>query len=188
VTASFVMRKEGLGFLDRAPLVHVAEAEVAASRRAVFSGLREAEGWKHWFPRVRAMSYTSPPPHGVGTIREIDISRMRWVEEIIAWDDDTRLAWTILRGPVPWWAAAQVESFELVDAGQNTRVQWTFALEPRLLARLSSPFAARALSRWLQGAMDGLGAYLTGTTHVGRRAGRTLERTGPFPSERGRDH
>jgi polyketide cyclase/dehydrase/lipid transport protein len=155
----FELRRESLGFVDRAPVVHVAEAEVAAPRRAVFAAFAEPRGWKHWFPSVREASYTTPPPHGVGTIRNADVGGTRWVEEIVAWDDDRRWAWTVVRTSVPF-ASAQVESFELVDAGAGTRVRWTLALEPRLLARLGGPFFGRTVRRLLPRAMDNLGAYL----------------------------
>ena len=83
----------------------------------------------------------------------------RWVEEIVAWDEDTRWAWTVVRTSLPF-ATAQVESFELTDAGVRTRVRWTLALEPRLVARLGAPFFGRTLARVLHRAMDNLGTYL----------------------------
>jgi len=158
----FEMRREDLGFLDRAPVVHAAEARVAAARAAVFGAFVEPSGWKHWFPGVRAVSYASPPPHGRGTIREATVGGTRWIEEIIAWDEGTRWAWTVVRASVPL-ATAQVESFELVDGGDGTRVRWTLALEPRLLARLGSPFAAGTISRLFRRAMSNLELYLGAT-------------------------
>jgi len=155
----FEMRKESLGFVERAPAVHVAEGEVRAARAAVFAALVDPWGWKSWFPNVREASYTSPPPYGVGTIREADVGGTRWVEEIVAWDEDTRWAWTVVRTSLPF-ATAQVESFELTDAGVRTRVRWTLALEPRLVARLGAPFFGRTLARVLHRAMDNLGTYL----------------------------
>ncbi len=155
----FQMRREGLGFLGRAPVVHRTEVAVAAPRAEVFAALAEPGGWKHWFPRVREASYTTPPPHGVGTIRVADVGGTRWVEEMIAWDEGTRWAWTVTRASVPF-ARAQVECFELMAAGAETCVRWTLALEPRLLARLGSPFAARVIPRLFRRAMSNLGRYL----------------------------
>jgi carbon monoxide dehydrogenase subunit G len=155
----FEMRREDLGFLHRAPVVHVAEADVAAPRAAVFAALVEPGGWKDWFPSVRAARYASPPPHGVGTIREADVAGTHWIEEMIAWDEGTRWAWTVTRASVPL-AKAQVEAFELEDAGGGTRVRWTLAMEPRLLARLGSPFAGRTIDRLLRRATDNLGRHL----------------------------
>jgi len=155
----FAMRREDLGFVGRAPLVQVADARVGAPRAAVFAALADAGGWPRWFPNVRAAAYTTPAPHGVGTVREADVGGTRWVEEMIAWDPDVRWGWTVLRASVPF-AAAQVELFELADVDDGTRVRWTLALEPRLVARLGAPIAKRTIPRLLRRAMDNLGARL----------------------------
>jgi carbon monoxide dehydrogenase subunit G len=155
----FEMRREDLGFIGRAPVVQVAESTVAAARAAVFAALVEPRSWKEWFPSVREVSYTSPPPHGVGTIRDANVAGTRWIEEIIAWDPDTRWAWTVTRASVPL-ASAQVEAFELMDDAGGTRVRWTLALEPRLLARLGAPFTAGTVRRLFERAMRNLGAHL----------------------------
>jgi len=172
VTVWFEMRKESLGFLDRAPVVHVAEAVIAAPRKAVFGAIAEPRGWKHWFPGVREASYATPPPHGVGTIREANVGGTRWVEEMIDWEDPTRWGWTVLRASVPF-AKAQVELFEFTEAAGETRVRWTLALEPRLLSRLGAPLAGRMTSGLLRRAMEGLAEYLERTGASERRtAGR----------------
>jgi carbon monoxide dehydrogenase subunit G len=155
----FELRKESLTFLCRAPVVHVAEALIAAPQHAVFGAVVEPRGWEDWFPGVREASYTTPPPFGVGTIREADVGGTRWVEELIAWEDPTRWAWTVLRTSVPF-ARAQVESFEFMEAADGTRVRWTLALEPRLLARLAAPLTRRTMPRLLRQAMANLATRL----------------------------
>ena len=155
----FELRKESLGFLDRAPVVHVAEAVIAAPQHAVFGAIAEPRGWEDWFPGVREASYTTPPPFGVGTIREADVGGTRWVEELIEWEDPTRWAWTVLHTSAPF-AKAQVELFEFMEAADGTRVRWTLALEPRLLARLAAPLAGRIVPRLLRQAMANLATRL----------------------------
>jgi carbon monoxide dehydrogenase subunit G len=155
----FELRRESLGFLERAPVVHVAEAAIAAPRRAVFDALADPQGWARWFPGVRRASYTTSPPFGVGTIREADVRGTRWVEEMIEWQAPTRWAWTVLRSSVPF-ARAQVELFELMESAGGTRVRWSLALEPRLLARLTAPLAARTTLRLLRQAMANLATRL----------------------------
>jgi uncharacterized protein YndB with AHSA1/START domain len=159
MTMWFDLRREDLGFIARAPIVHVVEAVVAAPRAAVFAALAEPRGWPQWFPNVRAACYTSPPPYGVGTIREANVGGTTWVEEMIAWEAETRWAWTVTRTSLPF-ARAQVESFELTSADGGTRVRWTVALEPRLLARLGAPFMGRTMQRLFRRAMENLGVHL----------------------------
>jgi hypothetical protein len=157
----FAMRKENLGFVDRAPSVHVAEAAMAAPRSRVFSAFVDPQGWPDWFPNVQRAAYTSPPPFGVGTIREARVGGTRWVEEMIAWDDCRRWAWTVLSASVPL-AKAQVECFEFADAGAGTRIRWTLALEPRLVARFGIRFATGAVRRLLTRAAANLDARISG--------------------------
>jgi uncharacterized protein YndB with AHSA1/START domain len=157
----FTMRKEDLGFIERAASVHVAETTMTASRARVFGAFVDPEGWPHWFPNVQRATYTSPPPFGIGTIRVAHVGGTRWVEEMVAWDDGRRWAWTVLRASVPF-ANAQVECFEFADAGAGTRVRWTLALEPRLVARLGVRFATGAIRRLLARATANLDARLDG--------------------------
>jgi uncharacterized protein YndB with AHSA1/START domain len=155
----FAMRKEDVGFLERARSVHVAEATMAAPRARVFGAFVDPAGWPDWFPTVRQAAYTSPPPFGIGTVREAHVDATRWVEEMVAWDDGRRWAWTVLRASVPF-ATAQVECFEFVDDGAGTRVRWTLALEPRLVAGLGARFATGAIRRLLARATANLDARL----------------------------
>ena len=157
----FTMRKEDLGFVERAGSVHVAEATMAAPRSRVFGAFVDPESWPAWFPNVRRAVYASPPPFGIGTIREAHVGGTRWIEEMVAWDDGRRWAWTVLRASVPF-AKAQVECFEFADAGAGTRIRWTLALEPRLVARLGGRFATAAIRRLLSRATANLDARLDG--------------------------
>jgi len=95
------MRKEDLSFLERAPVWRVFSAVVAAPRGDVFAAIADPGGWHAWFPGVRSARYSSAPPHGLGTIREADVSGTRWVEEMIAWEADRRWAYTSLTSAFP---------------------------------------------------------------------------------------
>lgn len=161
------MRREDLGFVARAPLRHVFSALVRAPRTAVFAAIADPPGWPAWFPGVRSARYVSPPPHGVGSIREADVSGTRWVEEMIAWDEGRRWAYTVIESSTPL-ASAQVEVFEvddaldesLADGTPATRVTWTLAIEPRLLQRLTGPIAPLVMRRVFERAMTNLEAHL----------------------------
>lgn len=163
------MRKEDLGFVARAPVRHVFMALVRAPRAAVFAAIADPPGWPGWFPGVRSARYASPPPHGVGSIREADVSGTRWVEEMIAWDDGRRWAYTVIEASTPL-ASAQVEVFEVEDAADTllldgtpaTRVTWTLAIEPRLLQKLTGPIAPLVMRRVFERAMANLEAKLRG--------------------------
>jgi Polyketide cyclase / dehydrase and lipid transport len=156
----FELRPEGLDFLRTAPVAHRYAATVSASPPAVFATLANPGCWHEWFPGVQAAAYTSLPPYGVGTIREAHVGGTRWVERLIAWDHQTRWAYTVLRSSVPL-ASAQVEAFEIEPQTGGTRVQWTLACEPRWLMRLGAPLAPWTIRRVFERAMRNLNAYLT---------------------------
>jgi carbon monoxide dehydrogenase subunit G len=151
----FEMRREGLSFVEHAPVLRATVAEIAAPRADVFRSLADAPGWARWFPNVRTASYTTPAPYGRGTIRVANVARTRWEEEIIVWDDGRRFGWTVVGASVPL-ATAQVELFELTDAPAGTAVRWTLALEPRLVARIGARFAEPAIRRLWQRASKNL--------------------------------
>jgi hypothetical protein len=155
----FTLRLETLSFLERAPQIHRFEGSVAAPRPAVFAAIADPGGWPEWFPGVRRACYASAPPHGVGSLREAQVSGTRWVEEMIAWEADRRWAYSVTTSSVPL-ASAQVECFELEDALACTRVRWTLAFEPRLLLRLAGPLGPAAMGRVFLGAMRGLERHL----------------------------
>jgi hypothetical protein len=154
----FQMRKEDLTFRQQAPVVYVNEAVIAAPRSAV-----GAASWKKWFPNLRDALYEGPPPYGVGSIREAHVGATRWTEEMLVLDD-RGIAWTVTRSSVPF-ALALVESFELSDSPAGTHLRWTFAMEPRLLARLGAPFAPRVMGSVLQKAAKNLEVYLQQAAH-----------------------
>ncbi len=154
----FELRKEDLSFARRAPLVHSVEFIVATPRAAVFAVISDPTTWKDWFPGVRAASYAGDAPRGVGTVRRAHVGNTHWEEEMIAWQPDECWAYTIVRSTVPM-AKAQIEAFEFSDADGATRVRWTLALEPRLLARLGSPFLPRVVGRLFVRAMQNLERY-----------------------------
>jgi len=155
----FEMRKENVSFVQRAPVVHLSEAVVAAPRALVFAAFAEPRSWQHWFPNVRDASYTGAAPYGVGTIREAHVGGTYWREEMIAWKEGSQLTWTVTHASVPF-AKAQVESFEFIEAASGTCVRWTLALEPRLLARLGAPLARGVITRLLRRAMRNLTVHL----------------------------
>lgn len=163
----FELRREDVSFIERAPVVHVCDAAVAAPRAAVFSAFAEPRSWKDWFPGVRSACYASPPPHGVGSIREADVGGTHWVEEMIAWEAETRWAYTVTGSSAPL-ASAQVEVFEFSDAQDGTRVRWTLACEPRLLMRLGGPVAPQVIRRVFERAAENLGSRLRETAPRGR--------------------
>ena len=156
----FKMRAVDLDFLQTAPRTYVVERNVAVPRGAVWDAFSDPTTWRHWWPGVRSASYgSSPKPYGVGTFREATVGGQRYEEYIVAWDAGRHFAYYIDRATVPI-AKAQLESTELVDDGEGTRVRWTIACEPRLLLRAASPFFRGIMERMLARAMANLEIFV----------------------------
>ena len=182
------MRREDLTFVERAPVRHVFTKVIAAPRAEVFAAIADPPGWVAWFPGVRGARYASPPPHGVGSIREADVSGTRWVEEMIAWEDGRRWAYTVTDASTSL-ASAQVEVFDCDDAAldggaSGTRVTWTLAIEPRLLQKLSAPIAPLIMRRVFERAMTNLEAKLRGGAGTAGDAGGSVAADGGVDVDR----
>lgn len=170
-------------FVERAPVRHVFTKVVAAPRDDVFAAIADPTGWHAWFPGVRGARYASPPPYGVGTIREADVSGTRWVEEMIAWEPGRRWAYTVTDASTPL-ASAQVEVFDCDDvldtaataSAARTRVTWTLAIEPRLLQKIAAPIAPLVMGRLFERAMTNLETQLRGGASAHRSSGFDVDR------------
>ena len=63
----------GLDFIDSAPFRFVSTVELAITPEQVFEVLDDAESWPQWATAITKVTWTSPPPHGVGTTRTVDM-------------------------------------------------------------------------------------------------------------------
>ncbi len=135
----YEMRKVGLDFIKTANKTYVMESEVNLPRQIVWEVITDASTWRHWFPGTRKASYRAESmPPGVGTCREALVGNARYEEYMVAWDEGTRWAYYIARSTVPI-AWAQLESTELADTPNGTRVRWILATDRRLMLLLFAP-------------------------------------------------
>jgi hypothetical protein len=153
------LRLEGLDFLATAPYRWQFEAPVAAPRPVVFAAISGDPSTWTWFPGLSSGHYEGDGPHGVGSIRELRMSGVTYRETILAWDQDQRWVYRVDRCSVPL-ARGLVEEWATVDAGENTVVRWTFAIDPGLLFRLGRPVAPAVMGRLFRTAMRNLSTEL----------------------------
>lgn len=140
----------------------VNEGSVPAAPDDVFAVLADAETWTDWFPGCRRCAYAGERPYGVGTPRELTVVPMgRIREHVVAWDVGKRFGYEVESLSMPI-ARALVEAWDLEATETGSRVRWTFAIDPRMIMRLSRP--ERQLRRTFDTALEGL------TRHLGARA------------------
>jgi uncharacterized protein YndB with AHSA1/START domain len=145
------LRREGVDFVERAPLLIEASVDIAAPPSAVWPAIGDAEAWPEWFGGMKVARYTSPRPHGVGSTRHVRVKGMRADEEILAFDPEQRYAFCVL-GLNMGGIAAMVEVVTLEARDGGTRVTYQQALE---------------LSKWMQPLAPLLRMQLAGALRKG---------------------
>ncbi len=153
------LRREGLGFVDRAPVRIEASIDLAAPPAAVWPAIAEAEQWPAWFGGMKVCRYTTPPPHGVGAGRHVEVKGLVVEEELLAFDADERYAFVVLQANLPAFAAlVEVVTLEARDGG--TRVTYVQALEVAGWLKPLTPILRRQLTSALRAGLAGLDRWL----------------------------
>ena len=139
-----------LSFFENAPQVVHHQTRVAAPRERVFAAVAtDPAGWGRWFPGFSSDGrWETPPPQGVGSIRNVRSLGVRFTETVLAWDENERWAFRIDKASVPM-AKAFAEDYRFSDDGSGTILSWTVAAKPGLGMRLASPLMPFALGRML---------------------------------------
>ena len=159
---AFQLRKVGLEFVETAPQVLRYTATLDAGAPDIFAELSgDPANWRFWFPGLRDGSYDSPPPHGVGSLRRVNVlGAGTYRETIVAWDEPREWAWRVDRTTAPL-ARALVERWTLAPAGDSTDVTWTFAVDPMPWFAASLRVAPFVMERVFRTAMRRLEKRLT---------------------------
>lgn len=154
-------------------LVH--EAELPATPDAVFAVLADEAPWPEWFPGMRRSTWLTPEPHGVGSLRRVDLAMtgraslpgtISAVEHFVAFDepagpgDPGRMTFYLARATAPL-ASHFLEDYVLTPTiGGGTRLRWSVhyrvhlpvrPLHPLLRLHFDGMFAQgiRNLAAWL---------------------------------------
>jgi hypothetical protein len=149
-------------FIDGAPIRILRSGVVHAPVDAVFNAIAcHPNGYARWFPGFStASTWTSNPPHGVGSQRHMQALGSSFEETVLAWKADEEFAFRADAFPFPGHAAfAERWRMRAVD-DDSTELSWVVAIEPTRLApvvhgiwllvtRMMMRLAARGLSKHL---------------------------------------
>jgi hypothetical protein len=152
-----------LDFLETALYRHVATEVVPCPAETVFAAISEdPAGWGNWYPGFsHAGRYLSPPPHGVGSVREVVVLGTRFREQVIAWEAPYRWAFSVEQASVPF-AHRFAEDYRVAPhSGTQSVVQWTLAIEPRPLVGVAMPLMRLVLPGLFRRAMANLARQLS---------------------------
>lgn len=155
-------RPETVGFTSTAPLRTSVSHEYDATPDEVFAVLADTDSWPRWFPGLRAARWTSQPPHGLRSTRQVELGPLVVDEEFIVWEPGRRFGFTFTHANLPGTRAG-VELVELVPTSTGgTRLAYTFAVEavgvPRPVGALLGPAVATLIRQGLRGLADELRA------------------------------
>jgi hypothetical protein len=152
-----LLRPVDLDFLETAPYRHVVTEIVRRPADAVFAAIsQDPAGWGAWYPGFSHRGrYLTPPPHGVGAVREVTMLGVRFREQVLAWDAPLRWAFFVDQASAPF-ATAFAEDYRVTAEGADTAVQWTLAIDPRGLVRRATPLMGAVLPRLFRRAMANL--------------------------------
>jgi carbon monoxide dehydrogenase subunit G len=151
----------GLDFLASAPNRTVTQVRLKQPVEVVFGALAEQpESWGSWYPGFGAGGYTSPAPHGVGSVREMKVGGLLTVETILAWDAPSRWAFYISKATMPG-IRSFAEDYALAPDGAGTVLTWTLAVDLAPAAKPLGPLLGKLGPRLTRRAFANLERRLT---------------------------
>ena len=154
----FQVRPVDLSFTKSSPFQFHNEAVIRAAPERVFEIMALGEEQRVWFKDFVEVRWTSAPPHGVGSMREVELKTLTVKERVLAWDPGKRLSFCIYAITVPL-VSAMVEDLELIAEDGGTRVRWIVHYEPSLVMRaLHGPVRSKFGEMFRQ-TLEGLTRY-----------------------------
>ena len=109
------------------------DVAVAGSGAAAFRAVTEPEALMRWMTGVKSAKWLTSAPHGVGSVREVHVPGIAVHEKVLVWEPGERFVFCVVRANVPL-LKRMVEDFRMTRMESGTRVQWTVAYQPLLLA------------------------------------------------------
>lgn len=127
----------GLDFIDRAPTRFVNGIDLNITPEQLFEVLDDADSWPRWAKVITDVAWTTPEPHGVGATRTASLrGGLVGVEEYIAWDEYTQLAFRFNQSSEKR-IKAFAERYDIVPTADGCHLTWIMALEVTGAARFT---------------------------------------------------
>lgn len=147
------------GLEDSEPFAFEHHALIQAPPEAVFEILAHSD-WSKWFPDMKAVEWTSPEPHQVGSTRTVYLKDLAVQERFLAWEPGRRFSFSIDSASSPL-LERMLEDLRLepADEGRATRVTWRVTYAPSSLMSLVHPFASASFRQMVSNNLQGLKRY-----------------------------
>lgn len=145
----FKVRASDVTFAESSRKHFAYDFTVPAPPRDVFDLITRPETLSSWMPDYKAARWTTSPPAGVGSIREVKLTTIAVHEKILVWEPGERFVFTIVRASVPI-LKRMVEDFRFDAVAVGTRVRWTIAYQPKLIASALEPLLAPRFAKMFE--------------------------------------
>jgi uncharacterized protein YndB with AHSA1/START domain len=152
----FQVHPADIGYTQTSPFQLRNEVQIDAPPERVFDILVNNEGGTEWFKDYRGMRWTSAPPHGEGSTREVELKLLTAKERFIAFERGKRLAFCVYAITLPI-VTQMVEDMQVEPAGEGgTRLVWTVHYTPSWLMRPVHPLARKLFGDMFRASAEGL--------------------------------
>jgi len=163
----FKVRHADATFAAEAKKHFIFDFKVPGPPAAAFEVITDPTGLGRWMPDLVRGGWASQPPHGVGSVREVALTTIAVHERVLVWEPGERFVFTIVKASAPI-LKRMVEDYRLEPVNGGTRVQWTIAYQPTLLAMPIEPILRKRFSKTFEVACTRLGQYLGSASPTGR--------------------
>jgi len=163
----FKVRAADATFAADAKKHFIFDFKVPGPPGAAFEVITDPTGLGRWMPDFKRGAWASAAPHGVGSVREIALTTIAVHERVLVWEPGERFVFTIVKASAPI-LKHMVEDYRLEPASGGTRVQWTIAYQPTLLARPLEPILRSRFSKTFEHACTRLAQHLASAGATGR--------------------
>lgn len=137
----------GLDFIETAPFRFRNSVDLAITPEQLFEVLADADAWPRWASVITNVTWTSPPPRGVGTTRVVEmrggLKPLVGNEEYLAWEPFSHMAFRFNECSAKS-VAAFAEDYRVQAVPGGCRLTWTMAQQARGPARLAMIVRAAA--------------------------------------------
>jgi uncharacterized protein YndB with AHSA1/START domain len=129
----FKVRPSDISFADQSKKHFTYDFVVQAPPAEVFRLVTSPEALSLWLPDFRSARWVTSPPPGVGSLREVRLKTISVHEKVLVWEPASRFLFTIVKASAPI-LGRMVEDYRFDATPEGTRVRWTIAYQPSLLA------------------------------------------------------
>lgn len=138
-----------LDFVDNAPYRFVSTVDLAITPEQLFEVLADETSWPQWATVITKVTWTSPPPRGVGTTRTVQMrGAITGDEEFLAWEPYTHMAFRFNESTSSA-ISAFAEDYRVVPTATGCHLTWVMALRPNGVAGRFGLFVGQPVMAWL---------------------------------------